>query len=231
MSQFVLHVPEIDEAGKDYSFTLAPAWIEASLKDAVLRADPSFGPGTLQVHAQENATGEYLVTGSMRAHLLTECGRCLGDAKVPVDVQFATLFARGAGKHGAKHVPAKHLPSKSERFEVADDDEDEDALQREEFSGNDIILDELVREYIVLEVPMQPLCSESCAGIPVPAHLRAPEESFGGPGAVDPRLAPLQRLRDNVPPKPQPRSSSDPKATRKPNRAPGSKPGSNSEKE
>jgi len=218
MSQFVLHVPDIDEAGKDFAFSLAPDWIESHLKDGVLRADPAFGPGSLTVHVQENAPGEYLVTGNLSAHLLTECGRCLGDAKVPVELEFGTLFSRGAAKKG---------PHKPERYESSDEDEDDD-LQHEEFSGHDIVLDDLVREYIVLEVPMQPLCSEACEGIAVPAHLRPPADTFAGAGAVDPRLAPLQRLRDNVPPKPQPRQ---PKPSQTRNRKSGEESDPNSEKE
>ena len=77
----------------------------------------------------------------------------------------------------------------------------DDDLQREEFVGHDIPLDELVREHIVLEVPMQPLCSEGCQGIPVPETVRPPAEVFGTKDErVDPRLAPLQRLRDKIPP-------------------------------
>jgi uncharacterized metal-binding protein YceD (DUF177 family) len=57
-----------------------------------------------------------------------------------------------------------------------------------------------VREHLVLEMPMQPLCSEECQGIALPKHVRPPEDAFAKPGDVDPRLAPLQRLRDNVPP-------------------------------
>jgi uncharacterized metal-binding protein YceD (DUF177 family) len=53
----------------------------------------------------------------------------------------------------------------------------------------------------VLEMPMQPLCSPDCTGIAVPKHVRPPEAAFGS-DKVDPRLAPLQRLRDKVPPKP-----------------------------
>jgi hypothetical protein len=73
------------------------------------------------------------------------------------------------------------------------------------------VLDDLVREHMVLEVPMQPLCSEQCEGIAVPEHLRPPPDVFREPGAVDPRLAPLQRLRDNVPQKSAPpaRSADD----------------------
>jgi uncharacterized protein len=82
-------------------------------------------------------------------------------------------------------------------WQEEDDGED---VPREEFSGNEIPLDELVREHIVLELPMQPLCGDACPGIPIPAHVRPPADVFAEPGAVDPRLAPLQRLRDNVPP-------------------------------
>jgi uncharacterized protein len=191
MAELVLHVPDIDELGKDYAFELKPSWLESTLRDANVRPDPQYGPGALSVHVQFNGGSEYLVTGSLRTHLVTECGRCLGEARVPVDTTFATLFNRVAGK-GRVHKPAPR--------ETVELDEEDDELEREDFTGNDIPLDELVREHLVLEVPMQPLCSETCQGIALPKHVRPPEDTFGKAGDVDPRLAPLQRLRDNVPP-------------------------------
>jgi uncharacterized protein len=198
MAEFALHISDIDESGKDYAFELKAPWLDAVLRDATSRADARFPPGAVHVHAQQNGN-EYLVTGTLKAHLLTECGRCLGDAMVAVDSTFATLFMRHSSKPTKAAKPAKAKPKHAE-LEL--DDQDDDELQREPFTGNDIVLDELIREHLVLEVPMQPLCSESCQGIPVPAHVRPPEEAFSRPGDVDPRLAPLQRLRDNVPPKP-----------------------------
>jgi hypothetical protein len=146
----------------------------------------------------------------------------LGDAKVAVDTPIATLFARSPGsgrppgaaqaRQAPSHAPTKR-PERSERHgrhdahEAAEAEELDDELPREEFSGNDIPLDELIREYLVLEVPMQPLCSEQCQGIAIPEHLRPPPDIFPGTGAVDPRLAPLQRLRDNVPPTSVPQAS------------------------
>jgi uncharacterized metal-binding protein YceD (DUF177 family) len=182
MSELVIHVPDIDETGKDYAFELTHAWLDSTLKDADLRADPSYASGALRVHAQLNGT-EFLVSGRLQAHLLTPCGRCLTDAKVPVAVDFATLF----------HRPPSHR-KQPEALELTEDD-----LQREEFVGHDIVLDDLVREHLVLEVPMQPLCSDACRGIALPEKVRAPEADFGADG-VDPRLAPLKRLRDKVPP-------------------------------
>jgi uncharacterized protein len=194
MAELVLHVQNIDEAGRDYAFELTHAWLDATLRDAALRADPAYGPGQLQVHAQQNGGAhvgnEYLVNGTLQAHLLTECGRCLADAKVAVDTVLATLFSRVSGKA---------LPVVQELSE--------DDLQREEFVGQEIVLDHLVREHLVLEVPMQPLCSPDCQGIPVPERVRPPPDVFASAGNVDPRLAPLQRLRDKVPPAAEPQAN------------------------
>jgi len=226
MSEFALQVVDIDENGKDYTFELKKPWVEESLRDANLHADPESQPGAIEVHVQKNGA-EYFVEGRVQATLITECGRCLGVAKVPVDTQFATLFTRAAGDHagrpgraeraerdggaghhsgaarkdGPAHKPGAAHGTKAQHEEELDEDEDE--LAREEFSGHEIVLDSLIREYLVLEAPMQPLCSDDCTGIAVPKHVQPPEEVFGpSDSKVDPRLAPLLRLRDKVPPKP-----------------------------
>jgi uncharacterized metal-binding protein YceD (DUF177 family) len=244
MPEFALQVIDIDETGKDYSFELKQPWVEQTLAEANLHADPTSDPGLIEVHVQKNGT-EYLVDGRVRANLTTECGRCLGIAKVPVDTRFATLYARAAGGHGAGHHGAgagagagrrgaghaghkdatpkgsaghkdvihKAGAGHKDAFQkggaghgpaVEDDDldEDDDEVVREEFSGHEIVLDDLIREYLVLETPMQPLCSDACTGIAVPPHVRPPADVFGtSDSKVDPRLAPLLRLRDKVPPK------------------------------
>jgi uncharacterized protein len=217
MAEFELHVTDIDDAGRDYAFELSPAWLDTYLQDAALRHDPDFGPGSLDVHVQEN-DGEYLVTGTLRVHVLTECGRCLADAKLAVDSTIGTLFARtSSGRPGGTQA-GKDRRAQTERYERHADqaDEDDADVPREEFSGHGIVLDELVREYIVLEVPMQPLCGDACPGIPIPAHLQPPADAFPSTGAVDPRLAPLQRLRDNVPPKSQPEAPTGTPARKQP---------------
>lgn len=189
MAEFALQVHDIDESGKNYEFELTPRWLESVLADAQLHADSAAAQGVLRVHAQKNDS-EYLVEGHVKASLIAECGRCLGPAHVPVDTRFATLFSRAAAQpaHQAADV------------EASDEDDDED-ISHEEYSGHEIVLDELIREYLVLEVPMQPLCSPDCQGIAVPKHVSPPEDVFGTSDTkVDPRLAPLLRLRDKIPP-------------------------------
>lgn len=192
MSAFAIQVVEIDESGRDYAFALTREWLDGSLADAGLRADPNEPPGSLDVHAQKNGA-EFLITGRVRASLATDCGRCLAPARIPVDSSFATLFVRKRGAISTRPAPAA--------LELSHEDVDDDELQREEFSGHEIALDDLVREYLVLEMPMQALCSADCQGIAVPEHLRPPADPFAtADESVDPRLAPLLRLRDKVPP-------------------------------
>jgi len=206
MSEFALQVPDIDETGKDYSFDLTRSWLDQTLADANLRADPKAPEGTLEVHAQKNGT-EYLVEGRVRAALITECCRCLGPAAVPVDTRFATLFFHRAGAASGpagsgKKADGRHAAGHAQHEEVDETfDADDDELAREPFTGHEIALDSLIREYLVLECPMQALCADTCEGITVPEHVRPPEDVFGSSDTtVDPRLAPLLRLRDKVPP-------------------------------
>ena len=181
MAEFVLQVQDIDEQGKDYSFEVKPAWLDTALSDTPLRRDPAAGSGWVHVHAQRNGS-EILVTGHVEATLIAECSRCLGDT--PLDVHTAMTALLTPGEVGED----EGLP---EPVELSTED-----LDRTRFSGHEVVLDDLVREHLLLECPMQPLCSESCTGIPIPERVRGKAEDFGG--EVDPRLAPLKQLRDKL---------------------------------
>lgn len=184
MAEFVLNVHDIDEDGKDYAFPLTASWLDAALADCDLRADTSSGPdvGKVDVHAQKNGA-DIVVNGKVHAALVAQCNRCLADAPVSVDAALvALLTARGPG-----------LRPEADEIELTPED-----LDREFFTGDRIVLDDLVREQLILEAPMQPLCREDCPGIPVPAHLRPPPELASSDGSgrpIDPRLAPLLALK------------------------------------
>lgn len=176
MSELVLQVQDIDERGKDYDFELTPGWLDGALSETSLRRDPRGGGGHLHVHAQRNGV-DILVTGAVDAALLVECARCLKDAPLEVHADITALLSPGGGEDLAEDV------------ELEDDD-----LDRGTFVGHEVVLDDLVREHLLLESPMQPLCSPDCAGIEIPAKVRPPAETFGD-GTTDPRLLPLQQLR------------------------------------
>jgi uncharacterized protein len=180
MPAFLLQLQDIDESGKDYAFELTPDWLDAALADSPLRRDPTAGSGQLCVHAQKNGH-ELLVHGRVEAVLVTDCSRCLGATPLPVRAEVTALLSQR---------PHTNTPADAEL-------EPED-LDRVRFLGHEVALDELVREHLLLECPMQPLCSPQCPGIEIPQHVRPRPEDFGDGTEVDPRLAPLKRLKDRL---------------------------------
>jgi uncharacterized protein len=180
MSAFLLQLQDIDESGKDYAFELTPEWLDGALAGSPLRRDPDAGSGSLRVRAQKNGH-ELLVHGRLQASLVTDCSRCLGVAPLPVRADVTALLTQG---------PDVNTP--------ADVELEPEDLDRVPFVGHEVALDELVREHLLLECPMQPLCSPECPGIEIPQHVRPRPEDFGDGTEVDPRLAPLKRLKDRL---------------------------------
>ena len=60
------------------------------------------------------------------------------------------------------------------------------------YDGETVVLDDLVRDELLLGIPMIPLCSEGCPGI-------RPEQSEGeAVASIDPRLRPLLGLKNKL---------------------------------
>ena len=178
MPRFVFQLKDIHETGRDYSFVLDRSWLQEALSDCPLAVDREGVPGQVQLCLQRDGA-DVLVTGRVRATLRAECSRCLGPAPLDVDAAIgALLTARG---------PA--FRPEPDEIELTPEE-----LDRSFYTGSTIVLDDLVREQLILELPMQSLCSQDCPGIAVPDQLRPPPGVFGEPDEVDPRLAPLKAL-------------------------------------
>ena len=178
MPAFVLQIPELDESGKDWNFAIGKEWLASALSDTEL--GPGSHDGELRVHGQLNGT-DVLVQGHINAELGATCARCLKEVALPVDLAMTLLFS-----------PEHTRPDESDEIDVRLDE-----VNRDYYGGREIVLDPMVREFLLLEAPMKPLCSEGCEGIAVPEHLRPPEEVFGE-AAPDARLAPLLKLKEEL---------------------------------
>lgn len=178
MSAFVLQIQDLDESGKDWNFAIRKDWLASALEHTELR--PGTEDGTLRVHAQRNGL-DVLVQGHVEAPLQASCARCLNDVPVRVDLALTALFS-----------PEHTRPDDTEEVDVRLDE-----TTRDYYGGRELVLDPMVREYLLLEAPMKPLCSESCEGIAVPEHLRPPDEVFGD-AAPDARFAPLLKLKEEL---------------------------------
>jgi uncharacterized protein len=110
-------------------------------------APPSLGAGMvgvpegaeLELEVQlERVTDGVLATGTVRAPLAGECARCLAEFASATEVQFTELFSRDA------------------------DEEDADGYR---LDGDLLDLEPALRDALVLELPLAPLCAADCPGL------------------------------------------------------------------
>ena len=114
-----------------------------------LLAVPSDGPIYLDLRVEAVAQG-VLATGSVSAEAIGECTRCLDPVTFDIEESFQELF----------HYQVDH---RQKPKSTAVDDLDEDDLL--EMDGDFINLDGPIRDALILNLPINPLCSEECEGL------------------------------------------------------------------
>jgi uncharacterized protein len=107
-----------------------------------------------EVHAEGKATllrntlGEIRVQGHLRVTIEADCDRCLDPARHSIDAPF-DLFYRPIVKteiHGEVHL-------------------EEGEVDLGFYEGDGLGLEDTLREFIILSIPMQLLCKPECAGL------------------------------------------------------------------
>jgi uncharacterized protein len=136
----------------------------------------------------EAVTEGVLVTGSATAPLAGECARCLTPLTATVTASFTELYLYDRhDKHDRHDKRDKH-----DRFDE-DEEQDEEELYLE---GDLLDLEPVLRDAVVLALPMSPLCREDCPGLCVQCGVPLAD---AGPGhghedAPDPRWAGLKQF-------------------------------------
>ncbi len=114
-----------------------------------LVAIPSDGVICLNLRIEAVDQG-VLATGTLSAEALGECTRCLEPVTFQIEESFQELFHY--------QVDYRQKP-KAKEIDV----EDEDELL--EMDGDFIDLDAPIRDALILNLPINPLCSEECEGL------------------------------------------------------------------
>jgi uncharacterized protein len=177
--EFSISVTDLDISGKSVRFELRPDWIRGILEECEATTDGK--PGLIEVRLSKSGP-DVVVHGKLNVRLEIPCARCLEPSFFRVDKSLSGIF-----------VQEKKLNAKvDEELEITA--EDADMLP---YDGDTILLDDLVRDELVLETPMIPLCSEDCPGMSVaPSHQAAEVSTAEDESAIDPRLLPLLKLRN-----------------------------------
>lgn len=128
-----------------------------------------------------NTLGEIRVRGHVNVMMETVCDRCLETAQFPIDADF-DLFYR----------PPRPVRHPSEEIELHEGEAEIGFYQ-----GGGLQLNDILREYVILSMPMHPVCSESCRGIcPVCGQNRNIRVCSCEVKPVDDRWAALKSLKN-----------------------------------
>lgn len=135
---------------------------------------PEGSPVELEVRLESVTEGVY-VSGTVHAALAGECARCLDPLTDDITVEVAELFA---------------YPDS-----VTDETTDADELPR--VADDQVDVEQIVRDALVLDLPLSPLCRPDCAGLCVECGEKwadlAPDHRHE---TLDPRWA---ALRERLP--------------------------------
>jgi uncharacterized protein len=151
--------------------------------------------GGFDLHAElQKVSGGVLLRAKFKAEVCAPCKRCLTDVAVSLPVNFTlNLLPKSAliddGEAGAGEDDGR--AEKAGSFELKDADE-------EVFDGRTIDLDPILREQVLLALPMNVVCREDCKGL-CPSCGKDLNEGpcRCEPRAVDPRLAVLKDIKLN----------------------------------
>jgi uncharacterized protein len=140
-----LSIKEMEVRKVRFDETFPPGEIDFSAA-GVRQSSPLHAEGVAELLA--NTEGEVRVKGRLNVNLESECDRCLARAEFPIDSSF-DLFYR----------PSESL-SADEEVAI-----DEGEAEMGFYEGVGMELEDILREQIMLLLPMQRVCSPDCKGI------------------------------------------------------------------
>jgi DUF177 domain-containing protein len=137
------HLRDLDLRSKDFDVEIAKGVIEfPDLK--VRQASPLRAAGKAELVME--SLGEIRISGHVTVEMEADCDRCLEPARFPIDEDFSLEYRPLADGYGdEKQIGA-------------------DEAQIGFYEGDGVELNDVLSEFVLLTLPMQRVCSESCKG-------------------------------------------------------------------
>jgi uncharacterized metal-binding protein YceD (DUF177 family) len=201
-SEFAVPLADLESGPKHLESVISEEWLRRTFEGT--DATP-VRPGRLDVEFSKNGR-EVLVRGRAEVDVTVPCVVTLDPLPFKLEPEILLLLTRGpeesggsrrqgkAGPQAAKEKQgAKPAGKKGKRSKAWSEEPELSASEAaaDTFSGDEVVLDRFLREFILLELPMYPRRSD----------LPSPEEAAIGPGPqpegsrpLDPRLSPLAEL-------------------------------------
>ena len=138
-----------------------------------------------QVELVLGSLGEIRAKGQVRVKMQAECDRCLEPVEIPVDSSFELYYR-----------PVEEGNNTARAVRVEEKAIDAGEAEMGFYEGDGLELNDVLREFVLLALPMRKLCDENCKGIcPVCGQNRNQNECRCQTAAGDDRWAALKELR------------------------------------
>ncbi|MEV2216557.1 YceD family protein [Streptomyces sp. NPDC050997] len=148
---------------------------------------PEGAPMKLELRLESVMEG-VLVTGTVRAQAEGECVRCLEPLELKLEADFQEMFSY-------PDADDRGRPKAEPADDAEESPEDEDRLFIEDGLFD---LESVLRDAVVLALPMQPVCQEDCPGLCSECGARLADDPDHHHDAVDIRWAALQGLAGSL---------------------------------
>ncbi len=170
-------VQDLEQRQIRFEVSMAPGEIDY-LDQTLVQKGPLEASGTVEL--LQNTLGEIRVRGHLKVTIETICDRCLERAGVPVDSDFDLFYRPPQPAARPEEVELRAGEAEIGFYE-----------------GGGLQLNDILREYVILSLPMHTVCSESCRGIcPVCGENRNLKDCGCEVKPADDRWAALKRLQN-----------------------------------
>lgn len=182
MADFItFNAHDIQLEGVEADVELPATWLDQVLRETEVKAQRDVdGAGRLTGRLSRSGH-DIVVRGRVVACLELPCARCLEPVPLVVHAELALLL-----QPRSRSEPRGRRQDQDAEYEFTANEADLDT-----YDGETVVLDDFVREAILLEVPTFPLCRDNCPGIPSAVVVEAKPRP-------DPRLAPLDAFRNRT---------------------------------
>jgi uncharacterized protein len=141
-----INIKTIPETGREVAIDLGQEWFAHWHE-----ADPGLEFADARITGLVNLSKhghDILIRGSLSGQMELACSRCLGSFAAPAAIDFDLLL-----------TPA------SANARAADEELSPTDLDLDYYTGESVDLESLLREQIILMMPLKPLCDETCKGL------------------------------------------------------------------
>jgi uncharacterized protein len=168
------HVRDLEVRAQRFDVQLPPGSIEF-LDPKLTQTGPLNAAG--RVELVTGALGEIRAKGHLTVRMQADCDRCLEPAAFPIDSDFELYYRpveEGYGEERGLNAGEAEMGF---------------------YEGDGLELTDVLREYVLLALPMQRVCSENCKGIcPVCGQNRNQVECSCQAAAIDDRWEALRNF-------------------------------------